>query len=559
MRKLAWCVAFIVLVALSSPITATPVEPGFEETTVGGFFAPTAIAFLPDGRMLVAELGGGLWVASDGTGRASRLRGTPLATIPVAPTCDFNEYETGILGIAVDPSFAANGFIYLYRTNDHGNACDYPPNGWTNEVIRVTMGPGDTVDLGSLTVLLADILCETGYHNGGGLRIGFDGKLYVSVGDVGNGDFGGGGPGSSTNIYAQDLNALEGKVLRLNLNGSIPADNPHVGQAGRRGEIWASGFRNPFRFGFDPNPPNRLWLGDVGEDDVEELDIVTKGGDYSWPHCEGHLPAGCRETGETAPVHTYMHTADPDPDRAITGGAFAGSLFGAFSGHYFFADWEKGEIYRFVPNASRDGVTGSPVLFVTDAAGPVDVVFGPDGALYYVSFFTGDVRRVGVPGGGDQPLSGKKLLLKGDPKKSLQVQSKDIVAVGLSAEDDPTLEGGSLRVVGNGFDDTYDLPASGWSLIGKPDNRKGYKYKDPGLANGPIASVTITNGKLLKATGKGDGLGHTIGESDPSPVGVELTTGTRRFCMSFGGTATLVPNKQFKAMDATAPGACLGN
>src|SRR5439155_1708043 len=107
------------------------------------------------------------------------------------------------------------------------------------------------------------------------------------------------------------LSELEGKILRLELDGSPAADNPYVGQAGKRPEIFASGFRNPFRFGFDP-ATGRLWAGDVGQDAVEEIDVVVARGDYGWPHCEG----------------------------------------------------------------------------------PVDMVFGPDGALYYVAYLAGAVRRI---------------------------------------------------------------------------------------------------------------------------------------------------------------------
>lgn len=529
-------------------VRATPAVVGFDETTVAkGFAAPVAIAFLPSGRMLVAELGGGLYV-SDGIN-------TLLTTIPVAPTCDVLDFETGLLGIAVDPNFDTNGYIYLYRTNDHGHACNYPPDGWTNEVIRVTMGPGDTIDLDTLTVLLPGIRCLWGYHNGGGLRIGPDQKLYVGVGDSYDGDEGATGPGTSTNIYAQDLNALEGKVLRLNLDGTIPSDNPFEGQLDKRGEIWAYGFRNPFRFAFDPTN-DRLWLGDVGQDDVEEVDIVAKGKNYSWPHCEGNLPNGCLGNQEVAPVFTYQHTG-PEPDRAITGGGFSGELFGARARDYFYGDFETSEIYRLRPNTGRTGVVGGAEVFVTEADGPVDVQFGSDGALYYASIFSGEIRRVAPSFGGDQPVAGKKLVLKGGlSKKKVSVLAKDLVLLSLSPIDNPTLTGGSLRIAGLGFDNTYNLPPSGWSAIGMPGAIKGFKYQDGSGAHGPITLVQITDGKMIKVLGKGTGLGHTIGEFDPSPVGVVVTTGARRFCMSFGGTARLNPQRQFTAANAPAPSSC---
>ena len=164
---------------------------------------------------------------------------------------------------------------------------------------------GSTINLNTLSVLLTGIRTDLGIHNGGGLRIGPDNKLYVGVGDAGVGD-NIGGPGSSTNPYAQNLNALEGKILRLNLDGSPPSDNPFVGQMGNAREIFAFGFRNPFRFSFDPLS-GALWVGDVGDQTVEELDVVTSGKNYSWPYCEGTLPAGCAHAGDVVPIFTYPH------------------------------------------------------------------------------------------------------------------------------------------------------------------------------------------------------------------------------------------------------------
>src|SRR6185369_16980308 len=186
---------------------------------------------------------------------------------------------------AVDPSYATNGFVYLYRTKP-GTPTTCSSSMRFNEVVRVQLtGSPPTFVGGSLTVLLTGARTDNGNHDGGVLRIGPDGKLYVGVGDTGNGD-NVGCPGSASNPYSQDLAALEGKILRLNLDGTIPGDNPFVSTVGARGEIFARGFRNPFRMGFDPANGN-LWVADVGDLAVEEIDIVTSGGNYGWPHCEG--------------------------------------------------------------------------------------------------------------------------------------------------------------------------------------------------------------------------------------------------------------------------------
>src|SRR5207249_11785981 len=130
---------------------------------------------------------------------------------------------------------------YLYRTKNTGTCGS--ATGRFNEVVRITIGAADTVNPASLVVLVTGAQTDNGNHDGGGLRIGPDGKLYVGVGDTGLGD-NQVRPGSSTNPYAQDLAHLEGKLLRLNLDGTIPADNPFVGNALARHEIFAYGFRN---------------------------------------------------------------------------------------------------------------------------------------------------------------------------------------------------------------------------------------------------------------------------------------------------------------------------
>lgn len=531
-----------VLLALASPVRAGDPVAGFAETVFrGGFNAPTAIAFLPDGRLLVAEKAGALKLTD----------GSTTSTLTTIPVCSGS--EMGLLGVAVDPSFSTNGFVYLYRTKNTGTCGSSA--GRFNEVVRITIGAGDTVDLMSLSVLVTGAQTDNGNHDGGCLRMGPDGKLYVGVGDTGLGD-NQGGPGSSTNPYSQDLSVLMGKVLRVNLDGTAPADNPYFGQAGKREEIFASGFRNPFRFGFDP-VSNALWVADVGDLTIEEIDIVTSGGNYAWPHCEGTLPASCELAGDVDPIFTYPHSGGGALGTSITGGAFAGAAFGTFGHDYFFGDYTGSRLYHAVPNGTRDDIA-TPDLFVDNAGGPVDIIFGPDGALYYISINTGEVRRVAPASpGGDQPLAGRKLQLRTnlDPAKDkLTYLAKDLVVLGGPA-DDPTVVGGSIEVKSATFDDTYALPAGNWLPIGDPADLKGFKYKDKLLAAGPVKTAQIRAGKLVKASGKGSGLGHTLA-TNPDPVDVVLTVGGRRYCSSFGGTVTFTADKTFTAKLAPAPVGC---
>src|SRR5581483_753789 len=349
---LACCASFAARLA----VAGTP-EPGFTDTPyVTGLDSPTATAFLPDGRMLVTEKGGDLLL------RAANGSTSTLVSIPVCTGA-----EMGLLGIALDPSFASNGFVYLYRTKAGAGGCD-DPTGRFNQIVRVTMAPNDTVAIGSLTELLSGIPTDNGNHDGGVLRVGADGKLYVGAGDTGNGD-NQGGPGSSTNPYSQDLGSLAGKILRLNLDASAPADNPFVSTAGARAEIFAYGFRNPFRMSFDPST-GRLWVGDVGDETVEEIDIVTSGKDYAWPHCEATRPTGCEQAGDVDPIFQYPHTGGASLGQCLIGGSFAGAAFGGMAGGYVFGDCVSSNVYLATPNGTRDGISGNPVLVSSDGGTP---------------------------------------------------------------------------------------------------------------------------------------------------------------------------------------------
>ena len=543
--------ALLALAALTVAAPAVAGNPisGFEETVFqGSLNLPTAIAFLPDGRMLITEKGGALKLSN----------GSSVSTLITIPVCDGS--EMGLLGVAVDPNFASNGFVYLYRTKDNGNCLS--STGRFNEVVRITIGAGDTVNPSLLTVLVTGAQTDGGNHDGGCLRIGPDGKLYVGVGDTGIGD-NQGGPGSSTNPYSQDLNVLMGKVLRINLDGTIPADNPFFGQVGKRGEIFAYGFRNPFRFSFDPLT-GKLWLADVGDLTIEEIDIVTSGGNYGWPHCEGTLPNGCEDPGDIDPIFTYPHSGSSSLGGCIIGGGFAGGSFGGLDNQYFFGDCDSSNIYSAAPTgAQRNGVS-TPALFLGSGDTPSDMVFGPDGALYYVAESGGQVRRVApVASGGDQPVFGSKLTLKDNAtnqeKKSLTMQAKDGIVLG-GTGDDPTSAGGTLEVVsevaGAAFDECYPLPAGNWTVIGNPADHKGFKYKDSKRLAGPVKSAQVKADKLIKASGKGSALGFSIGATSPDPVTVILSTGARRYCATFGGETKFTASKSFSAKLADPPASC---
>ncbi len=376
--------ALALLAALVSPAAARSTASGIVATTVvSGLREPTALAILPDARLVVLEKNGTvrLWTPSRG------LLPSPILTLP---TCTVS--EMGLLGVVADPAFASNGYLYLYVTNPPGGdprrCAEGSQAGRRNRVVRVTLA-GDTVDPASLVVLLDGIRTDNTNHDGGGLRIGPDGALYVGVGDTGIGD--GGPPGASTNPYAHDLGSLEGKILRLALDGAPAPGNPFLGTGGAADYVYAYGFRNPFRFDFDPQT-GLLWVGDVGQDAFEEIDVVEPGDDLGWPRCEAREPADECPGNSVPPVYVYSHQ---DDEASVTGGTFDAS------GAYVFADFVFDLVWRLGLTADRRDVVGPPEVLVRNAGGPSDFQRGPDGAVWYVAYLAGEVVRLAA--GDDGP------------------------------------------------------------------------------------------------------------------------------------------------------------
>jgi glucose/arabinose dehydrogenase len=379
----------LVLVLLAGPLAgpgpvsgagAPALPPGFTDELVATVAAPIALAFTPDGRLLITTQDGTLRVYRDGAL-------LPAAALALGKRVCGDD-ESGLLGVAVDPAFATNGFIYLFYTM-HSDA------GCFDRLSRFTLSPDNVA--ADETVLI-DGIASTGKHNGGDVQFGRDGLLYVGVGD---GD-GGGGP-------ARDPATLYGKILRLTADGDIPDGNSYAGAAGarrcslptaaRRGagpcqEVFAMGLRNPFRLAFDPNADGtRFYINDVGEGAREEIDEGKAGADYGWPVCEGR----CSEArpGLTEPVTDYGR---PDGCGAITGGAFVprGIWPAAYDGGYVFSDFDCGKLFLLTPG-------GKTVDFVAgQGAGVVHLVFGPSSgtqALYYSTYARGgQVHRLAYSG-----------------------------------------------------------------------------------------------------------------------------------------------------------------
>jgi len=338
-------------------IEAGQVPPGFTDTLVaGGLNQPTACQFAPDGRLFIILKGGTVRIFKNGS-----LVPTPALNLQVT-----DNSERGLLGIAFDPGFTSNHFIYLYYTTPNSDP--------KNRVSRFVVN-GDTIDRNSERVIVDGIRSDAGNHNAGWIQFGRDGKLYIATGD-----------GGADHNLSQSLSSLNGKILRVNSDGSIPPDNPFAGQQDRRGEIFCYGLRNPWRFTFD-SVNGTLFIADVGQNTFEEVNIGRNGGNYGWPNAEGNS----NNSNFVNPIFTYNHNGG---SASITGGiSYRGSSFpDEFKGAYFYGDYVLGFI-RYLKLSSSNAVI-SDNEFSPDAGSVVHMTQGPDGAIYYALIGESQIRKI---------------------------------------------------------------------------------------------------------------------------------------------------------------------
>jgi glucose/arabinose dehydrogenase len=300
---------------------------------------PVAVVASPDGRLFVVSQSGLVWLVRDG--EFAELS-TVLEIVPQVKSGG----EQGLLGLAFHPSFPDDPRFFVYYTALDGRQV---VSSW-----RLPAG-ADEAEFGSETVLLQmdDFAAN---HNGGALAFGPDGMLYISTGDGG----GGGDPQGN----GQKLDTLLGKILRIDVNGTgdgrpyaIPADNPFVGQASAQPEIWVYGLRNPWRISFD-RATGDLWIGDVGQNSYEEIDVVRAGSgggqNFGWNTAEGFhcYPSGdpCAPEGLAPPVTEYDHGLGC----SVTGGVvYRGTAYPALIGGYLFADYCSGNVWLIDATASE--------------------------------------------------------------------------------------------------------------------------------------------------------------------------------------------------------------
>jgi glucose/arabinose dehydrogenase len=348
-------VAFLIFIIRINAFSQT-YPAGFAQSQVAnGISNPTVMAFAPDGRIFVAQQNGHLRVVKN-----NALLPTSFIQLTVDATG-----ERGLIGIALDPNFSINQFVYLYYT--------VPGTPAHNRISRFTAN-GDVVLAGSEVIVLElDPLSSATNHNGGALAFGPDGKLYIAIGDNANGS------------NAQSLITYHGKILRVNPDGSAPADNPFPAGNEQGKRVWAYGLRNPYTISFQPGT-GKFFINDVGQVTWEEINDATTGGlNFGWPTTEGNFNPSTFPTF-TNPVYTYQHGSGDGVGCAITGGIFfnpsSTNYPSAYYGKYFFLDYCN----RWINNINPAESPAVRVPFAINISGsPVMMEVGNDGNLYFLS------------------------------------------------------------------------------------------------------------------------------------------------------------------------------
>jgi glucose/arabinose dehydrogenase len=392
---------------------------GFTDTLVTTLSGenPTDLALLSDGRLLITTKDGQVRVVSGGS-----LVGAPALDL-AAQGIICSEFERGLQSIEADPNFATNNYVYVYHTyNDGSGGSDCGGRtGIVNRVVRYTLSASNVMT--APAIILNNIASPCGNHNGGDLQFGADGLLYISTGD------GGCQVSGATRNNARYLGLLNGKILRVNPDGSVPASNPFVGtsgsvvcntntfnvNSGACRETFAWGFRNPFRFAVR-HGTNQLYVNDVGQNAWEEISDVTAGNDYGWNCREGKNAFNCGinplPPNMVDPLYDYAHASGLC---SITGGAFitSGGVWPApYNDAYFFGDYCGSTIYRL----TLSGGTYGRASFGTVTGGTiVSLLFDPTAdALYYTAnggrvgriTYTGNSNRAPTAVASANPTSG---------------------------------------------------------------------------------------------------------------------------------------------------------
>jgi len=346
------------------------------------FERPIELAAYPAGAdasgVLVAEQDGRVYVLHSG--------GETLL-LDLRPQVSRAGNEEGLLSVAVDPQFALNRWLWLYYSVDRS----FDPGPRRTRLSRFTLEAGDrlAVDADSELVVL-ELEQPFPNHNGGAIRFGPDGMLYLGFGD--------GGSAGDPRGNGQNLGTLLGSVIRIDVREAseaepyrLPPDNPFVGTPGARAEIWAYGLRNPWRMAFDS--AGRLWAADVGQNALEEIDVIERGANYGWDRLEGtrcfEPRSGCDREGTTPPIAEYGRNLGC----SVTGGVvYEGEDVPALAGSYLFADFCSGRLWALDPEGGSVAEVARSERQVasigTDARGEV-----------YLLTFRGAIQRIAPQSG----------------------------------------------------------------------------------------------------------------------------------------------------------------
>jgi glucose/arabinose dehydrogenase len=346
----------------------------FEEVATG-FEKPTHITHAGDGsgRLFVVEQRGLIWIVE----RGKRL---PEPFLDIRDRVRDSSGEKGLFSIAFHPRYRDNGRFFVNYTSPIGRL--------HSRIARLQRSTPTRADAASETIVLR-IDQPYSNHNGGQLAFGPDRYLYIGMGD--------GGSGNDPHNYAQNPANLLGKLLRIDVDRAeaplayaIPQDNPFVARAGHRPEIWASGLRNPWRFSFDTGS-GRLYLADVGQNAVEEIDIIEKGGNYGWRVMEGDICTpgvnpDCDPRGFAPPIHIYRQPLG----FSVTGGmVYRGNDVAALCGVYVYADYVSRRVWGLRYDGKK--VTGNRELLGPGLADRIAARFGAS-KLAAISSFGSDER-----------------------------------------------------------------------------------------------------------------------------------------------------------------------
>ncbi len=412
-------VAALMPAALATSCFDSNPPGGGESTTIGlvqvasGFTSPVALAQPNDGtgRLFIVDQVGRINVLAPGQTTTSVFLDVSASMVNITGGGGAFVYdERGLLGLAFHPQYSANGrFFVFYNVPKASGDPSFADSRVRISEFSVSAGDAAVADPASERVLL-EVVKPQGNHNGGQLAFGPDGMLYIGIGDGGGANDTGTGHTAGLG-NAQDRTQLLGKILRINVDGAqpydVPTDNPFVIQSSTRGEIWALGLRNPFRFSFDRGGTNELFVGDVGQGLTEEVDVVTKGGNYGWniregTHCfsatsPNSPPANCAATDAAGaplvdPILEYSHSVGIS---VIGGYVYRGSAVPELAGHYIFGDFSTGFIspdgVLFAARKETDGTWKRRSLLVQGAnagrLGRYLFSFGQDqaGEIYVLS------------------------------------------------------------------------------------------------------------------------------------------------------------------------------